>query len=106
MTSEEALKILTKLPECIVDMIVPSDYSWEEALDLAIKALEDQKPRGTYECFHCGSKSVVWQSDFDYSDFGYDGEGIVHICQCMNCGADIEYRIPIGDNEDESDNQT
>ena len=53
-----------------------------------------------YECFHCCTKSVIWDSDFDFSDFGYDGEGIVHMCHCTNCGAKIEYRIPIPD-EDE-----
>ena len=48
-----------------------------------------------YECFHCCTKSVVWDSDFDFADFGYEGEGIIHICHCANCGAEIEYRIPI-----------
>lgn len=46
-----------------------------------------------YECFHCGNKSVIWDSDFSFEDFGYEGEGIVHICHCTNCGAYIEYRI-------------
>lgn len=48
-----------------------------------------------YECFHCLAKAVVWQSDFDYEDYGYEGEGIVHICTCSNCGAEIEYRVPV-----------
>jgi hypothetical protein len=48
-----------------------------------------------YECFHCGCRSVIWDSDFDFEDFGYEGEGIVHICHCTNCGAEIEYRVPI-----------
>lgn len=52
--------------------------------------------------FHCGMKSVVWDCDYDFVDFGYEGEGIVHICHCENCGADIEYRIPIKE-EDGSD---
>ena len=47
-----------------------------------------------YECFHCLQKSVIWDSDY-----GYDGEGVVHICHCANCGADIEYRIRT-DNQD------
>lgn len=45
-----------------------------------------------YECFHCGEKAVAWQADYDPSDMGYEGEGVVHICQCTNCGAEIEYR--------------
>ena len=53
-----------------------------------------------YECFHCGERAVIWDSDFDFSDFGYDGEGIVHCCHCTNCGAEIEYRIRIDDEDD------
>lgn len=49
-----------------------------------------------YECFHCCTKSVIWDADFD---FGYDGEGIVHVCHCTNCGAEIEYRVPIPDED-------
>ena len=57
-----------------------------------------------YECFHCGQKTVCWDSDFNFEDFCYEGEGIVHICHCGNCGAEIEYRIPIGESDDEVDN--
>lgn len=48
-----------------------------------------------YECFHCGSRSVCWDSDFDFEDFGMEGEGIVHVLHCSNCGAEIEYYIPM-----------
>lgn len=48
-----------------------------------------------YECFHCGKKTVIWDSDFNFEDYGYEGEGIVHICHCTNCGAEIEYRISL-----------
>ena len=58
-----------------------------------------------YECFHCCTKSVIWQADFDFSDYGMEGEGIVHICRCMNCGADIEYFIRL-DDPDEEDAET
>lgn len=54
-----------------------------------------------FECFHCLQRSVIWQSDFDFSDYGYEGEGIVHVCLCTNCGADIEYRVPLGITEDD-----
>lgn len=53
-----------------------------------------------YECFHCCTRSVVWDSDFDFSDFGYEGEGIVQMCHCTNCGAEIEYIIPLGKEDD------
>lgn len=50
-----------------------------------------------YECFHCCTRSVIWDNDFTFEDCGYDGEGLVHFCHCTNCGAEIEYRIPIPD---------
>lgn len=54
-----------------------------------------------YECFHCGEKAVIWDGDFDFDDYGYEGEGIIHCCHCTNCGAEIEYKILIGSEEDE-----
>lgn len=49
---------------------------------------------GTYECFHCLRRTVVWQSDFDFEDCGLEGEGIVHILHCTHCGAEIQYNVP------------
>lgn len=54
---------------------------------------------GGYECFHCLSHSVIWDADFDFDDYGYEGEGIIHICHCMNCGAEIEYKISFKEEE-------
>ena len=54
-----------------------------------------------YECFHCGRRAVYWCSDFDFADYGFEGEGIIHVCQCANCGADIEYIIKFSEEEDE-----
>lgn len=62
-----------------------------------------------FECFNCLKKTVVWQSDYSYEDFGYEGEGIVHICHCSNCNAEIEYRVPVNEEEIEElvdENQT
>lgn len=36
-----------------------------------------------YECFHCGSRGVIWDNDFSFEDFGYEGEGIVHVCTAV-----------------------
>lgn len=58
-----------------------------------------------FECFHCLHKSVVWQCDYDFEDFDYDGEGIVQILHCSNCGADIEYRVPSNNEEEENERQ-
>ena len=54
-----------------------------------------------YQCFHCLHNSVVWDCDYNYEDYEYEGEGIVQICHCTNCGAEIEYRIPINLLDDE-----
>ena len=50
-----------------------------------------------YECFHCGARAVIWDSDYDFDDFALEGEGIVQCLHCTNCGAEIEYIIRIPD---------
>lgn len=52
-----------------------------------------------YECFHCGHRSVIWDSDFTFEDYGYEGEGLIHVLHCSNCGAEIEYSISFEDEE-------
>lgn len=47
-----------------------------------------------FECFNCLHRTVIWDCDYDYSDYGYEGNGIVHICHCTHCGAEIEYDCP------------
>lgn len=54
-----------------------------------------------YECFHCGQKAVIWDC--------FDGDGIVQVCHCTNCGAEsvsttkvhwsIEYYISMNHKE-------
>ena len=46
-----------------------------------------------YQCFHCGELAVIWDADFDPSDFGLEGEGIIHVCHCTKCGARIMYDV-------------
>lgn len=61
-----------------------------------------RKNRGSgIQCFHCLSYSVHWDADFDFSDYGYEGEGVVHVCHCGNCGAEIEYRVRMDDTEED-----
>ena len=43
---------------------------------------------------------MIWDSDFDYSDYEIMGTGIIHECHCTNCGAQIIYYIDC-DDEDE-----
>ena len=47
-----------------------------------------------YECFHCGERAVIWQNDYDFEDYGIDGDGIIHDLRCSNCGARITYEVP------------
>ena len=58
-------------------------------------------PRGTFECFHCGQNTAVWNADFSFDEYGMEDDGIVHNLTCINCGAEIEYYIRTGDREDE-----
>ena len=54
-------------------------------------------------CFHCMQPTVCWDSDFDYQDYCFEGEGIVHVCHCSNCGAEILYMIRTDDPEKDCD---
>lgn len=56
-----------------------------------------------YECFHCLHRAVIWDCDYDFEDFGYEGQGIVQMCHCTHCGAEIEYRIPVPESGGEDD---
>ena len=56
-----------------------------------------------YECFNCGHNAVVWQCDYDFSDFDYEGEGVVHILKCSHCGAEIEYRVRSDEEKENED---
>lgn len=90
--TNEAVDIIKKLEE------KSEDTAEKVALGLAVNAMK-HFTSGTYECFHCGSNSVVWDSDFDLEDFGYEGVGVVHECHCANCGADITYAVRFDEEE-------
>ena len=69
-----------------------SKQSIEELADAVAKRIQPERS-GASECFHCGERSVVWQSDFSFEDYDLEGEGIVQVCRCGNCGAEIMYMI-------------
>ena len=73
-------------------------WSIEQVCEKSI--ITSDKPRGTYQCFHCGCNTVSWCSDFSFEDYGLEGEGVINVCHCSNCGADIEYYVPIGVDND------
>lgn len=66
---------------------------------------EDELYSGMYECFHCGERAVIWGGDFNFEDFGYIGEGIVHQCYCNNCGAEVLYLINLEEEDEDGDTQ-
>ena len=41
-------------------------------------------------CWYCNGK-MVWQSDFNFEDYGREGEGIVTILTCSECEARAEF---------------
>ena len=53
-----------------------------------------------YECYHCREKKVVWDNDFSFEDCGLKGNGIVHMYHCENCGAMIEVKMDLGENDE------
>lgn len=56
-----------------------------------------------YQCFHCGNNSVMWDCDYDFEDFGYEGEGIVQMLHCEKCNAEIEYRINFNEEKEKEE---
>ena len=71
--------------------------------DIKIEDIADDlavdEPRGLQECFHCGAKAVGWLGDFTGEEYGQERDGIIHECECRNCGAQITYYIPFEDEE-------
>lgn len=39
------------------------------------------------QCWFCGAAEMQWSGDFDFSDFGIPGDGVVAELSCPNCGA-------------------
>ena len=53
-----------------------------------------------YECFHCGARAVIWDADFNFEDYGLEGEGVINHCHCENCGAEIDYYVRMDDDDE------
>ena len=51
-----------------------------------------------WKCVECGG-GLVWNNDFDFEDYGAEGEGIVRVFTCPNCGAYIEAYLSDEDNK-------
>lgn len=90
-----------EIAENALDGYIYKGRTLRQWVDAISKQSDKLVSGGTYQCFHCCTNGVIWDNDFDFSDYGYDGEGIVHVCHCVNCGAEIEYKISIPDEEEE-----
>lgn len=47
-----------------------------------------------YMCPICKNE-MVWDSDVDAEDIGYDTPGIVTFCHCNYCNASVDIYIPL-----------
>lgn len=50
-------------------------------------------------CPHCRGK-LIWQNDFNFEDFWYEGDGIVSVWLCSKCGATVTVEIPLETEEE------
>lgn len=59
-----------------------------------------------FECAHCLQRAVIWDCDYSFDDYGYDGDGIVQTFHCNYCGANIEYYIRFEEDEVNVDSES
>ena len=52
------------------------------------------------KCYMCGG-TLIWQNDYDFEDYGMEGEGIVTTLVCTECGAWWEGYYKLSDEEEE-----
>ena len=65
-----------------------SNGNFDEFMELRKKHYKRMAEKMSgYQCFHCLEFAVSWDSDFSFEDMMIEGEGIVHMCHCNNCGA-------------------
>ena len=53
------------------------------------------------KCWHC-NEELIWGGDFDYEDYGIEGEGIVSNLSCPNedCNVYVEVFLPLEENNE------
>ena len=56
------------------------------------KAADAEDPNHM-KCWHC-KEDLIWGGDFDFEDYGYEGDGIVSNLSCSNCEASVEVYLP------------
>ena len=58
---------------------------------------------GSVNCWHCNSE-LTWGGDFDFDDYGLDGNGIVSNLSCPNCPVYVEVYYDIDEENTGSEN--
>ena len=53
-----------------------------------------------FRCYHCRSKTVLWDNDFSFEDCALDGDGLVQFYHCETCGAIYEVRLSYDEPEE------
>lgn len=41
-------------------------------------------------CWFCNS-TLIWNNDFSFEDYEIEGDGIIAVLTCTNCGATAEF---------------
>jgi DNA-directed RNA polymerase subunit RPC12/RpoP len=59
----------------------------------------NDKKEVIYRCWYCGGE-LCWDCDYNYDEVYGEGEGIVTMLHCMDCGAEVQYSLR-DDEEDE-----
>jgi transcription elongation factor Elf1 len=51
---------------------------------------KEGKAENRCSCWFCGSE-MIWGCDFNFEDYGLDGDGIVATLTCSGCEATAEF---------------
>ena len=52
-------------------------------------------------CWFC-NEEMIWGADFDFSDYGIEGSGIVATFSCTGCGATADFYTSQEDTDENS----
>jgi hypothetical protein len=51
-------------------------------------------------CWFCGGK-LCWDADYDYRDIYWEGDGVVAMLHCKDCGAEVQYSLREDEEQEE-----
>ena len=50
-------------------------------------------------CWFCND-NLIWNNDFNFEDYGLEGEGIIAILSCSGCNATFEGYLSLEEEEE------